>query len=810
MNNLHHIIQNVKAAIDIFDVVAEHVNLDQACQCRCPFHNDRDPSMHVYRDSQLFHCFGCGAHGDVIDFVQRICNCSLPDALKILCEKAGIPFAGLSDAEIAEHGRAMDKYVTLTGVATHYNERLTPAAKDWLHNRGISDATIERYKIGYADGTLSAKMGAPDIEILADAGIVKIYNDGSAHDHFCSRIIIPNIVAGKVVHMTGRTIGDANPKYLHLSGGIEHWYNEDGVRSEVVVLTEGVFDALALLQAGFNAMGLYGTNGFGLEDVERLSRCKTVYLCMDGDDAGRKAAVRIAGMLPDKARVVVLPDGVDPDEFILKNGADAFRALMASAPNAVTYLVGQIPAETDHAELSALLEPVLRLLAQMSGPVAETHLDRTIRQRFGLTAVEVKEYRAMLKTMRDEAKVVADDGVKQQTTLIALAPWLIDVVEQDGKTAFLVTGADGKPQIVSQYVNDGETYAPPSMGKIPFMLPRGVEVLRHATAAGANTAGADRGLLDGIIAFLKTSIAELPSERHYLFLALWLLHSYLLEHTHYSPFIILFAVPERGKSRLGKGLIYMCWRGLHVECLNEAYILRIGQNLGSTLFIDVVDLMAKLDSKGSEDVLQARFERGVSVPRVNNPDRGPFEDIDYYSIFGPTIIGTNVAPGPILETRGIVINMPKTARRFEDDVLPQTCLPYKEQLVAFRARHLNTTLPACAKIADGRLGDILRPLHQVLLLVAPDMESEFLAFAKDVAAERKVVKAETLEARIIRAVRGAQVTCPDALLYVQDIARELNAGKPPKECVGNPKIGKTLRTAIVTNKSATNTGRVTV
>src|SRR5664280_2449233 len=148
-----------------------------------------------------------------------------------------------------------------------------------------------------------------------------------------------------------------------------------------------------------------------------------------------------------------------------------------------------------------------------------------------------------------------------------------------------------------------------------------------------------------------------------------------MEYHQYSPIICNYAVPERGKSRTGKGMIYVAYRGIHVESLRDAYIVRIAHNYMATIFFDCMNLWKKAEKAGSEDILLLRFERGAKVPRVLYPERGAHRDTVYYSVFGATIVATNVSVHNILDTRAIQINMPQSRKRFENDVTPELALP---------------------------------------------------------------------------------------------------------------------------------------
>ena len=160
--------------------------------------------------------------------------------------------------------------------------------------------------------------------------------------------------------------------------------------------------------------------------------------------------------------------------------------------------------------------------------------------------------------------------------------------------------------------------------------------------------------------------------------------------------------------------MHVAFRGLHVESLRDAYLVRVAENLKSALFIDVIDLWKKAEKAGSDDIILQRFEKGAVVPRVLYPEKGPHRDTVYYDIYGPTIIATNEKVSEILATRAIQIIMPESDREFADDVRPENALELRERLTAFRARNLNSLLPEATKPCRGRLGDILRPLRQTV------------------------------------------------------------------------------------------------
>ncbi len=368
---------------------------------------------------------------------------------------------------------------------------------------------------------------------------------------------------------------------------------------------------------------------------------------------------------------------------------------------------------------------------------------------------------------------------------------LIDLVLQDGKAAFLVRNEQGEPEVITSIDRGGQRLVPPSLDQIPWLLPRAEKVLENYRQ-DIDPASRDKQLFEDLMSYHK-SISELPTERHYLLLAAFDLHTYLMEKFEYSPMLCFYAVPERGKSRTGKGLVYVAYRGLHVESLREAYIVRIASDCNASLFFDVMNIWKKAEKTGTEDIILSRFERGTRVPRVLDPAAGPFQWGKYFKSFGPTIIATNEEIHHILETRVIPITMPDTAKRFEDNVTPAKALPLKERLVEFRLRHYNDILPEMEKPASGRLGDILRPLAQIIRLVAPDQIFDFMTLVRELEGARKMEKAETLEARLIQAIADLKGKVLHGYLAVKDITEAINFGRPDRLQWSPQRIGRKLK-----------------
>ena len=190
--------------------------------------------------------------------------------------------------------------------------------------------------------------------------------------------------------------------------------------------------------------------------------------------------------------------------------------------------------------------------------------------------------------------------------------------------------------------------------------------------------------------------------------------------TH-SPELVFDAVPERGKSRTGKATANVAMRGLRTETLRETNIFRWSEDLGATLFFDVLNLWKKAEREKLEDLFLNRFEKGAKAARVLNPEKGPFEDTRYFDIWGATIIATNESVHKILvDTRCLTISMPPAKKQFNTEPTPELGLPLRERLLAWRAHRMGKPFPKMQKAYVGRFGDITLPLLQIVKRVAPE------------------------------------------------------------------------------------------
>ncbi|MDY6268113.1 MAG: DNA primase [Selenomonadaceae bacterium] len=369
-------VERVEQSSDIVDVVSQYVTLKRKGNrfwgC-CPFHQERTPSFSVVPDKGFFYCFGCHAGGNVFKFLSLIENVSYFEAIKLQAEKLGIPMPERhrSEAEKAREQRLKDLLKVNEMARTFFHNCLTmthmgEVGKAYFAGRGISVETIDEFSLGYApeawDKLSKAFLarGVPK-EFLLENGLAMERQGGGIYDRFRHRVMIPIAdEKGRIVGFGGRVLDDAKPKYLNtketvlfnkrrLLFGLDR--SHQAIRQAgYAIIVEGYMDAISVFDAGVkNVVASLGTS-FTAEHCKKLLRyCKRFYFCYDSDDAGQNATIRALSIVRDSGadvRVIVVPDGKDPDEFIRKHGADAFRALLDGAFSIPDYRLRYVLAHT--------------------------------------------------------------------------------------------------------------------------------------------------------------------------------------------------------------------------------------------------------------------------------------------------------------------------------------------------------------------------------------------------------------------------------------------------------------------------------
>jgi len=382
---------------------------------------------------------------------------------------------------------------------------------------------------------------------------------------------------------------------------------------------------------------------------------------------------------------------------------------------------------------------------------------------------------------------------------------LVDIVEHEKKSAFLIKNGS-ELEICQKIELDGQSFLPPPIDRIPFLLVPGVDVIsQYSLIRPPNFSIAGNKLFESVKNYLN-EISELPSEEHYDLCATWIIHTYRLEFMQYSPMLWLYAISERGKTRTGKGMILASYRGMHVESLNQAYILRASRDLKASLFLDVFDIWEKAVRKDSVDVLLLRFEKDALVPRVLFPEKGPFKDTEFFSVFGPTIIGTNRSVDSTLESRSIQIVMQESNRKFEKNVTPESALSLRAALLAYRAVFIKCELPEMQKSFGGRYGDLTKPLIQIVREIAPGCEEKLLSVLKTIEGQRLTSKSESFEATVLTAILSKTKDMNYGLLPVKSITEAINTDRADSKRISPQKVGRILKSLGLFTKRTTRNG----
>ena len=356
------VIQKVKELNNIVDVVSETVRLKRTGKYYvglCPFHHEKTPSFTVTPDKGIYKCFGCGEAGNVISFVMKTRNASFSDAIQILADRVNIDIKYKDRNSYGANPN--EKLYKINVEAARYffsNLRRNKNSMNYLTSRGITERTITNFGLGYAvdswDGLLRflKSKGYSELDMLA-AGLIIKSNKGSLYDRFRNRIIFPVFdYKGRVIGFGGRVLDNSKPKYLNspetnifkkgtnlygLNFAMKN--NTDGM----FIIVEGYMDCISLHQYGINsAVASLGT-ALTSNQAKLLKRyADKVIISYDADLAGEKATLRGLHILKEEGfdvRVLTIPEGKDPDEYIRSHGKDAFLRLMECSTQLIDYRI---------------------------------------------------------------------------------------------------------------------------------------------------------------------------------------------------------------------------------------------------------------------------------------------------------------------------------------------------------------------------------------------------------------------------------------------------------------------------------------
>ncbi|KGG80168.1 DNA primase [Caloranaerobacter azorensis H53214] len=359
------LIQEIREKNEIVGVISQYIRLKKTganYKALCPFHNEKTPSFVVSPSKQIFHCFGCGVGGDVISFIMRYENLDFKEAIKILADRAGIEIDESNMKKNIELERRKNRLYQINREAAryfYYNLQKNSRGYNYFRKRGVSSNTIKIFGLGYANPEWNdllkylVSKGYSEEELLEAGLVIEKKNKNGFYDRFRDRVMFPIVnTRGKVIGFGGRVLDDSVPKYLNSPDtlvfskgnnlfGLNLVYKNSKI--DKILLVEGYMDVISLYNKGI----VYSVASLGTAFTE--SQCKmlkrwndSIYICYDSDDAGLKASNKALDLLKRvgfKPRVIILPDGLDPDEYINKFGKELFENLFTTALDYIDFKI---------------------------------------------------------------------------------------------------------------------------------------------------------------------------------------------------------------------------------------------------------------------------------------------------------------------------------------------------------------------------------------------------------------------------------------------------------------------------------------
>ena len=422
-------IERIKQESDIVDVISETVRLKRSGRNYmglCPFHNEKSPSFSVSQDKQIYKCFGCGEAGNVLTFVMKQKNLNFIDACKYLAERANIPldFGNGEESKLVKKKELLYKVNVEAARYFFSNLQRDKISKEYFTNRGIKEVTIKRFGLGYAkDGWQNLinylkKRGYSE-SIMLEAGLVSRSQKGRIYDRFRNRVIFPVFnIKGDVIGFGGRVLDDSKPKYLNspetlvFQKGTNLYGLNFAIKNKMeeryFVIVEGYMDLISLHQYGItNVVASLGT-ALTINQARLLKRyADKVIISYDADIAGQTATLRGLEILKEAGfdvRVLQIPQGKDPDEFVRSNGKDAFLKLINKAESLISYRLNKAKEGINFNDKGSLIKygnRVAEILANLN-PVEKDVYIKSISEDTGIKEQSLYDLIAMTRNTKSD------------------------------------------------------------------------------------------------------------------------------------------------------------------------------------------------------------------------------------------------------------------------------------------------------------------------------------------------------------------------------------------------------------------------
>lgn len=457
-------VERLRAESDIVSIISQYVSLKKKGKnywgC-CPFHNEKSPSFSVTPDKGFFYCFGCQSGGNVFTFLMKMENMAFPEAVKLLANKLNIP---VPEKEKTEKERQIERervtlfranelardffYACLT--KTNFAE----GARKYLERRGITQEAVKQFGLGFAPPAWDKLVNGLStrgiqLETMIKAGLAAERNSGEgAYDRFRNRIMFPICdLRGRVVGFGGRVLDDSQPKYLnspetlvfnkrHILFGLnlaDKFIRETGQ----AIVVEGYMDVIAAHSAGVkNTVASLGT-AFTLEQAKSLRSVHEIVFAYDSDAAGQNATLRaleIAKKLGITIKVIAIPDGKDPDEYIRKHGAESFKQLVAESLSLVEYSLRSSLQTIDYSTLEGKVAVVNKMIPVLASLDNAVEINEYITQTSQALSIDESSIRSELRKYLNIEKKDRIVNVGKDSSAVYLKNRQVSPTEQAEKT----------------------------------------------------------------------------------------------------------------------------------------------------------------------------------------------------------------------------------------------------------------------------------------------------------------------------------------------------------------------------------------
>ena len=466
-----HIIDEIRDRTDIVTVISDHVVLKKVgknFKGLCPFHSEKTPSFSVSPDKRIYHCFGCGVGGNVFKFVMEIQSISFPEVLKVLAERAGIPLPRNSSDHSTDPGhKERESLRKLNEAATRYFQSLLKnpegglSARNYLTSRHFDAETLERYRVGWAAPTwkgllthVQQKSSVTQEQLLKSGLIIKKEDSSTVYDRFRGRVIFPiKDLHSNIIGFGGRSINEEDqPKYLNSPETLLYQKSEtlfgmdqakQAIRKEnQVILVEGYFDQMRAVQHGVEyVVATCGTALTAKQASMLRNHAETAILIFDSDSAGRSAAEKGFDILLEhgmNVKIVVLPDGQDPDSFIQEQGAESFLEKIRNAkPFMESYidaLVRESPDQTP-ADKVKMANQILPLLTKIKNTVERS---AWLEKFTSKTNIDDRNFLKELSKALTQNQPRMAETKSELAPLLNLEKHLVHLILSDKETAQMV------------------------------------------------------------------------------------------------------------------------------------------------------------------------------------------------------------------------------------------------------------------------------------------------------------------------------------------------------------------------------------